>query len=244
MLHADTGSLLIWVPPDHLEFAVSANPTLVGERMPASEGIAGWVFSHEQPLIVSDKSQDERWFREMLPDFQTQSLCAVPLMTPTERIGVIEVLNKKSGELFNEQDRDIQSAMQVYENALKHNPNFWFAANNLAYLISEATTDPGALKRAYKLAEKAISLRPNEPAVLDTLAWISYQQKDYNRALGFMDRALERAPDAAILNFHMGMILTRLGRNEEAKERLEKSLSGGQGFIGREIAEKTLKDLG
>ena len=59
-----------------------------------------------------------------------------------------------------------------------------------------------------------------------------------------MERALERAPDAAILNFHMGMILTRLGRNEEAKERLEKSLSGGQGFIGREIAEKTLKDLG
>ncbi len=111
VLNADTGSLLIWVPPDHLEFAVSANPALVGERMPAGEGIAGWVFSHEQPLIVSDKSQDERWFREMLPDFETQSLIAMPMMTPTERIGVIEVLNKKSGEIFDEQDRDILSAL-------------------------------------------------------------------------------------------------------------------------------------
>ena len=111
VLNADTGSLLIWVPPDHLEFAASANPALVGERMPASEGIAGWVFSHEQPLIVSDKSQDERWFREMVPGFETQSLIAVPMMTPTERIGVIEVLNKKSGELFSEQDRDILSAL-------------------------------------------------------------------------------------------------------------------------------------
>jgi signal transduction histidine kinase len=111
VLNADTGSLLIWVPPDHLEFSVSANSALVGRRMPAAEGIAGWVFSNEQPLIVSDKSQDERWFREMLPGFETQSLCAVPLMTPTERIGVIEVLNKKSGELFNEQDRDILSAL-------------------------------------------------------------------------------------------------------------------------------------
>jgi signal transduction histidine kinase len=111
VLNADTGSLLIWVPPDHLEFAVSANLALVGERMPAGEGIAGWVFSHEQPLIVSDKSQDERWFREVLPGFETQSLIAVPMMTPTERIGVIEALNKKSGEVFSEQDQDILSAL-------------------------------------------------------------------------------------------------------------------------------------
>ena len=146
--------------------------------------------------------------------------------------------------MIYEQDRDIQSAMQVYEDALKHNPDFWFASNNLAYLISEATTDPGALKRAYQLAERAIALRPDEPAVLDTLAWVSYQQKDYNRAVGFMEQALERAPDAAILNFHMGMILTKLDRHEEARERLEKALSGGEDFMGRDIAEKTLKELG
>ena len=111
VLNADTGSLLIWVEPDHLEFAVSPDTDIVGQRMPANQGIAGWVFTNEQPLIVGNVSEDGRWYQEMAPGFETQSLIAVPLMTPTERIGVIEVLNKKSGEHFDQEDRDILSAL-------------------------------------------------------------------------------------------------------------------------------------
>ena len=143
-----------------------------------------------------------------------------------------------------EQAEDTQAAMQIYETALKHNPNFWFAANNLAYLISEATTDSGALKRARKLAEKALSLRPDEPAVLDTLAWVFYQQKDYQQAHGLMEQALAAAPDAAILNFHMGMILVGLDRDAEARQVLQKALSSEANFRGRKLAEKTLNELG
>jgi signal transduction histidine kinase len=110
-LGGETGSLLIWVPPDHLEFAVSDEKRIVGLRIPAHQGIAGWVFAHEKPLMVSDKDLDDRWYREMVDNFQTQSLIAVPLMTATERIGVIEVLNKLSGEPFNEQDRDLLTAL-------------------------------------------------------------------------------------------------------------------------------------
>jgi signal transduction histidine kinase len=111
VLDAETGSLLIWVPPDHLEFAVSPDAEIVGRRMPADQGIAGWVFTNEEPLIVGDKNQDVRWYQEMVPDFRTQSLIAVPLMTPTERIGVIEVLNKRSGEQFDQEDQDILSTL-------------------------------------------------------------------------------------------------------------------------------------
>jgi signal transduction histidine kinase len=111
VLNADTGSLLIWAPPDDLEFALSADPRVLGHRIPATQGIAGWVFTNEQPLIVGDVSQDSRWSQEVNPDFQTHSLVAVPLMTPTERIGVVEVLNKQSGQQFDEEDRDILSAL-------------------------------------------------------------------------------------------------------------------------------------
>jgi signal transduction histidine kinase len=111
VLDADTGSLLIWVPPDHLEFAISPDTAVVGQRMPVTQGIAGWVFTNEQPLIVGDVNEDSRWYQEMAPGFKTQSLIAVPIMTPTERIGVIEVVNKRSGEPFAEEDRDILSAL-------------------------------------------------------------------------------------------------------------------------------------
>lgn len=113
VLDASAGSLLIWVPPNELEFAVSAEPRLIGCRMPADRGFAGWAFTREEPLIISDVCKDDRHFQELVPDFRTQSLLAVPLMTPTERIGVVELLNKKSGERFDEQDRDILTALSA-----------------------------------------------------------------------------------------------------------------------------------
>ena len=113
VLNAADGSVLLWDPSNELVFAVTEDPALLGHRMPEDEGIAGWVFTHCEPLIVGDVSQDSRHFQniDQQTGFHTQSLIAVPLMTPTEKIGVIEVLNKESGERFNDQDRDILSAL-------------------------------------------------------------------------------------------------------------------------------------
>ncbi|MDY7040163.1 MAG: GAF domain-containing sensor histidine kinase [Chloroflexota bacterium] len=114
VLDATTGSLLIWDPAtDELVFAV-AEPGIgkspEQQRMPADKGIAGWVFTRCEPLIVGDVQQDSRFFGEIDDSFHTTSLIAVPLMTPNEKIGVIEVLNKRSGEQFNQQDLSLLSA--------------------------------------------------------------------------------------------------------------------------------------
>ena len=71
VLDASTGSLLIWDPTDNsLVFAVTEGGEGEGEtlkqgRMPADQGIAGWIFTHRQPVIVEDVSQDERFFKGM-----------------------------------------------------------------------------------------------------------------------------------------------------------------------------------
>jgi signal transduction histidine kinase len=115
VLDASTGSLLIWDPAtDELVFTVAEKgmgKPLELQRMPADKGIAGWVFTRCEPLIVGDAQQDPRFFGEVDEDFHTTSLIAVPLMTPTEKIGVIEVLNKRSGEHFDQQDLDLLSAL-------------------------------------------------------------------------------------------------------------------------------------
>jgi signal transduction histidine kinase len=81
--------------------------------MPADQGIAGWIFTHRQPVVVEDVSQDERFFKGIDESlgYHTSSLIGVPLMTKGEMIGVIEVLNKRSGEKFDEQDLDTLSAL-------------------------------------------------------------------------------------------------------------------------------------
>jgi len=50
--------------------------------------------------------------------------------------------------------------------------------NNLAYLYAERFNQ---LDKAYELARKARILEPLNPAVADTLGWISYKQAQYQR---------------------------------------------------------------
>ena len=119
VLDASTGSLLIWDPTDNsLVFAVTEGgegegETLKQRRMPADQGIAGWIFTHRQPIIVQEVSHDERFFKGIDESlgYRTSSLIGVPLMTKGEMIGVIEILNKRSGEKFDEQDLDTLSAL-------------------------------------------------------------------------------------------------------------------------------------
>ena len=50
---------------------------------------------------------------------------------------------------------DYQKAIGVYERALEYKPDFWVAANNLAFLLSEQSTGSQDLERAMELAQKA-----------------------------------------------------------------------------------------
>lgn len=145
--------------------------------------------------------------------------------------------------MLYEQDNDFTNSMEIYELALKHNPQFWFAANNLAFLISEESQNAADLERAMQLAKKALQLQPNNPAVLDTIGWVHYRMGQYSQALNTIEKALQIAPDAAVLNYHLGMVLVKLGRADEGKDKLVKALAGNEDFIGRDTAEKTLKQI-
>ncbi len=117
VLKASAGSLLLWDDAtNELVFAVTdggAGEALEGQRMPADKGIAGWVFTQRQPDIVHEVRRNERFygtFDESL-GYHTSSLVAVPMITKGQCIGVLEVLNKESGEGFDENDRDILYAL-------------------------------------------------------------------------------------------------------------------------------------
>ncbi len=79
---------------------------LQGKRIGVDQGLAGWVITHNQPVLVGDVHQDER-FCEQIPDsvnFEVTSQICVPLVTRGEKIGVIQVLNKIDDEPFDDDD--------------------------------------------------------------------------------------------------------------------------------------------
>jgi transcriptional regulator with GAF, ATPase, and Fis domain len=79
--------------------------TLYQQRLPIDRGLAGWVVRNVEPLLIPDVRRDQR-FEGMFDNksgFQTRSILCVPLVVRGEVCGVIQLINKLSGE-FNERE--------------------------------------------------------------------------------------------------------------------------------------------
>jgi GAF domain-containing protein len=87
--------------------------TLTGHRFDRRKGIAGWVAEHVEPAIVPNVRTDTRFLPEMDErfGFVTRSLVAVPLVARGKVLGVMEVLNKRSGGDFTEDDASLLSIL-------------------------------------------------------------------------------------------------------------------------------------
>jgi GAF domain-containing protein len=86
---------------------------LPGFRFDRRKGIAGWVAEHGQPAIVGNVRADRRFLADVDErfGFETHSLVAVPLMARGKALGVIEVVNKRTGEDFTEDDASLLSIL-------------------------------------------------------------------------------------------------------------------------------------
>jgi GAF domain-containing protein len=94
---------------------------LRGYRIAKQVGIAGWVASHNEPLIVNNPAQDPRFSHQIDSafNFSTRSIVCVPMTNRAKLIGVIELLNKRDNELFAEADITLLSILgQVAATAL------------------------------------------------------------------------------------------------------------------------------
>lgn len=114
LLDARSGSLLLLdEETQELVFRVaSAEPELVGQRMPADKGVAGEALREGRPVVVGDAAADGRVYREVdqAMGTATESLLAVPLTASGKPLGVLEVMNKRSGP-FTDEDQELAVAL-------------------------------------------------------------------------------------------------------------------------------------
>ncbi len=101
---------------DELVFMITkgtAATLLEEQRMPMDQGVAGWVATHGQHLIVN-ATHDSRLFDSSIDSktgFSTRNILCVPLDIQRRIIGVLEVLNKRHGRQFTSADADWLGAM-------------------------------------------------------------------------------------------------------------------------------------
>jgi GAF domain-containing protein len=77
--------------------------TLIGQRLPSSTGIAGWVAVTRQPLVVEDVQGDPRFAREAAEStgYVPRGLMAVPLVHEERTLGVLSVLDRPKQSKFS-----------------------------------------------------------------------------------------------------------------------------------------------
>ncbi|MFZ5517994.1 MAG: SpoIIE family protein phosphatase [Candidatus Zhuqueibacterota bacterium] len=113
VVNAEASSLLLYDPGDgalHFQVATGDKGTLVKEfSVEMGAGIAGWVAQHRQSLLIQDCYRDPRFNPDYdkRSHFKTRSMICVPLIRKEALLGVIEVINKKGGGIFDEWDLSI-----------------------------------------------------------------------------------------------------------------------------------------
>ncbi len=86
------------------------------------------------------------------------------------------------------------------------------ALNALGYTLADRTDRYGEAKT---YIEKAYAIKPDEPAILDSMGWVNYRLGDYDAALGYLRRALDKLDDGEIAA-HLGEVLWTMGRQTDA----------------------------
>ena len=143
------------------------------------------------------------------------------------------------GQVFNAL-RDYPNAIVNYRKVMAINPNNWLAANNLAFLINESATTGKGLDEALYWAQRAERIKPGEATVLDTLGWIYLKKGETDKAVAELARARAMAPWSRTVNYHLGMGLYKKGDKAGARKYLEKAVSAGGDFAGRDEARMIL----
>lgn len=138
---ATSGELYSFIAQGHLHLEI---------RILNNSGLAGWAFTHNEPLHVENVERDERHnnYFDKITDYKTQSILCVPFKNMNnELIGVTQMLNKIEGS-FTQSDikmvqaltehaaMAIQSKLTVEKIEAEHTKNIQFL-NTISTIFSE-----------------------------------------------------------------------------------------------------------
>lgn len=108
--------------------------------------------------------------------------------------------------------------------ALDFNPDQAQVLNYLGY----SWIDRGMnLERGTAMIEKAVSLRPEDGFIIDSLGWAYYLRGEYDEAVRHLERAVLLEPTDPTLSDHLGDAYWKIGRYREARFQWNHALAIG-----------------
>ncbi len=111
-------------------------------------------------------------------------------------------------------ERDLRRIIEL-------DPQHADALNALGYTLADQTD---RYQEAKGYIEQAYALKPDEPAILDSMGWVYYRLGQLEAALDYLQRALALSSDGEIAA-HLGEVLWTMGRREEARAVWDEALA-------------------
>jgi tetratricopeptide (TPR) repeat protein len=135
------------------------------------------------------------------------------------------------------QKGDNAGATVIYNGILQKWPDFAPAQKCLAAIYAN---EPANAEKAYDLANKARRTLADDPDLQKTLGALSYQRKEYARAVQLLQESGQKKPLDGKSLFFLGMAQVQLGHKAEAKEILDRALASG---IPGDLAQKAQRAI-
>lgn len=144
-----------------------------------------------------------------------------------------------------ERKGDTERSLEKMRAVLALNPDNAAALNFLGYTLADRNRD---IDEAERLVTRALELRPDEGAFVDSLGWVYFRRGDYGRAVSTLERAVELLPDEPLIIEHLGDAYRGASRISDAMKTYKRALElldGNQSGNGGARAElmKKLKSL-
>ncbi len=124
--------------------------------------------------------------------------------------------------IAHEQLDNWKQAEKELKAALEFQPDHPYVLNYLGY----AWADKGInLQQSFAMLKKAVSLRPSDGYITDSLGWVMYRAKDYENAVPLLEQAAALLPYDPIVNDHLGDAYWQVGRRLEAEFQWKRAIN-------------------
>ncbi|MBN2145820.1 MAG: GAF domain-containing protein [Anaerolineales bacterium] len=186
ILNCEAGSLLLAEPETgELVFEVVLGPAsdeLLGKRMSPGAGLVGKAVEERQPIIQNDVRRTKEWSeaQDQETGFTTNDLLVVPMQVKDQVLGAIEVINRKDGLPFSQDDQELLMAF----------------TSQAAVALENA--------RLYNLTDQTLAARVEELAVMQRIDRELNASLDVDRAMRItLEWAMRQSrSDAGLVGVH------------------------------------------
>lgn len=125
--------------------------------------------------------------------------------------------------VYQEKSGNIKACINTMVDVLRNEPNHSGALNYLGYLWVERGVK---LNLAEKLILRALSVKPHDGYYLDSLGWLYFKKKEYEKSYKILLKAVESSSGEGVILEHVGDVLVALKRKFEAVKFYKRALKG------------------